>query len=760
MKAIITCLLIIPHSLSFQQPHTQSHRISRLHHPHSQRNNHRPPPRHLTSILLSSTINKEETVILATGPPAITVRSLTCSFDGGSTYQLNSASYVLPRGARVGLVGRNGCGKSTFLRILSESCVGISENSKNARETIKYQGEVECPRDVKVSFVEQEPPSPSDVTVSDALLGVTSTQSSSSGGTTTTSGIMSVYETVRQYRLASLNAANDPEGFANIAAKMDSTNGWDVLTKADEIATKLRVKRLEDQMLSSLSGGERKRVALAAALVQEPDVLILDEPTNHLDLAAIRWLSDLIKEKRKMTLLTVTHDRAFLEEVCNSILELDRGTFYTHEGTYSTFLQNKAERLANEDQAFREAKKKYKNELEWMRRQPQARETKQKARMDAFYKLEKSTKPRVKDPTLELNDGQRRLGGNILKLRNVSLSFGQNKMLHDFSYDFNKGDRIGIVGRNGVGKSTFVKILTGAQQPDSGTIEAGDTVTFGVYDQMGIPFLDEEQTVLDFVKQRVESGSGGSMAEAPQEAMMLLKEFQFERNRWNERVSMLSGGERRRLQLLSVLTKRPNFLILDEPTNDIEYVLIDLFYALVSILYSRCLLQSLDTLRALESYLEEYKGVLVIVSHDRSFTDQVTNHLFVFEGNGVVKDYLGTLTDYAECLIEQENESETPAAVVDSDAKKASYKEDKAQRLEERNRLKKLKRDLSKIETMIEKLKAEASEYQTKIDNSSDEGWTVLAELTEKMDKVNEQVEEKEMEWLEIAEELEGLGEE
>ncbi|KAL7504837.1 hypothetical protein ACHAXN_002377 [Cyclotella atomus] len=738
MKAIITCLLIIPHSLSFQQPHTQSHRISRLHHPHSQRNNHRPPPRRLTSILLSSTINKEETVILATGPPAITVRSLTCSFDGGSTYQLNSASYVLPRGARVGLVGRNGCGKSTFLRILSESCVGISENSKNARETIKYQGEVECPRDVKVSFVEQEPPSPSDVTVSDALLGVTSTQSSSSGGTTTTSGIMSVYETVRQYRLASLNAANDPEGFANIAAKMDSTNGWDVLTKADEIATKLRVKRLEDQMLSSLSGGERKRVALAAALVQEPDVLILDEPTNHLDLAAIRWLSDLIKEKRKMTLLTVTHDRAFLEETCNSILELDRGTFYTHEGTYSTFLQNKAERLANEDQAFREAKKKYKNELEWMSRQPQARETKQKARMDAFYKLEKSTKPRVKDPTLELNDGQRRLGGNILKLRNVSLSFGQNKMLHDFSYDFNKGDRIGIVGRNGVGKSTFVKILTGAQQPDSATIEAGDTVTFGVYDQMGIPFLDEEQTVLDFVKQRVESGSGGSMAEAPQEAMMLLKEFQFERNRWNERVSMLSGGERRRLQLLSVLTKRPNFLILDEPTNDID----------------------LDTLRALESYLEEYKGVLVIVSHDRSFTDQVTNHLFVFEGNGVVKDYLGTLTDYAECLIEQENESETPAAVVDSDAKKASYKEDKAQRLEERNRLKKLKRDLSKIETMIEKLKAEASEYQTKIDNSSDEGWTVLAELTEKMDKVNEQVEEKEMEWLEIAEELEGLGEE
>jgi ATP-binding cassette subfamily F protein uup len=230
-------------------------------------------------------------------------------------------------------------------------------------------------------------------------------------------GVMSVYEAVRQYRIASLRAADDPDGFASAAAKMDSTNGWDVLTKADEVSTRLRVKHLEDQPLSSLSGGERKRVALAAALVQEPDILILDEPTNHLDLAAIRWLSELIKEKRKMTLLTVTHDRAFLEEVCNSILELDRGSFYTYEGSYATYLQRKEERLANEDQAFKEAKAKYKRELEWMRRQPQARETKQKARIEAFYKLEKSTKPRVKDPALELAEGQRRLGGNILKVR-------------------------------------------------------------------------------------------------------------------------------------------------------------------------------------------------------------------------------------------------------------------------------------------------------------------------------------------------------
>lgn len=396
-------------SVSAFQPHIQRNTPTpRLHQSSAERYTRRPQ----CSTPLASTVSDDVEEVTLAGPPAITVRDLVCSFDG-DTYQLDSASYVLPRGARVGLVGRNGCGKSTFLRILAESCGGVGSESGRARENIVYKGEVECPRDVKVSFVEQEPPSPSDITVSDALLGVTGTKLSSGGST---SGLMSVYEAVRQYRVASLNAAEDPDGFAAAASRMDSVGGWDVLTKADEVATKLRVKRLEDQPLSSLSGGERKRVALAAALVQEPDVLILDEPTNHLDLAAIRWISDLIKEKRKMTLLTVTHDRAFLEEVCNSILELDRGSFYTHEGTYSSFLQGKAERLANEDQAFRDAKKKYKNELEWMRRQPQARETKQKARIDAFYKLEKSTKPRVKDPTLELTDGQRRLGGNILKV--------------------------------------------------------------------------------------------------------------------------------------------------------------------------------------------------------------------------------------------------------------------------------------------------------------------------------------------------------
>ena len=689
---------------------------------------HHPLSKTLLHSSVADTTDEQPSAAIVSGPPAITARELTCSFDGGDTYQLQSASYILPRGGRVGLVGRNGCGKSTFLRILAEACGYGSDNGK-ARDNVPFTGEVECPRDVTVAFVEQEPPSPSGITVADALLGVI--DASSKG---VSSGKMSVYEVVQQYRIASLNAATDPDAFSAASTLMDTKDGWSVLTKADEVSTKLRVKQLENQPLSSLSGGERKRVALAAALVREPDVLILDEPTNHLDLAAIRWLSDLLREKKKMTLLTVTHDRAFLGDVCSSILELDRGSFYSYEGDYAAYLQGKEERLANEDKAYSEAKAMYKKELSWMRRQPQGRQTKQKARQQSFYQLEKSTKPRVKDPALELSDeGQRRLGGNILKMRNVSLSFGDKKMLDDFSYDFNKGDRIGIVGRNGVGKSTFIRSLYGDQSIDSGTIESGETVVFGVYDQMGIPFLDEEQTCLEFVKERVEAGAGKVMGEAPQEAMKMLKQFQFPRNRWPERVSMLSGGERRRLQLLSVLAKRPNFLILDEPTNDVD----------------------LDSLRALETYLEDYKGVLVIVSHDRSFTDTVTNHLFVFEGNGIVNDYLGSLSDYAECLIEQENKDDAAAGPVSTEEK--APVEDKATRVARMNSIKKMKKDFAKIEPLIEKLKAKAAELQSSIDSSSDEGWTVLADLTDNLNKVEEEIEEKELEWLELAEQLEEL---
>lgn len=683
-------------------------------------------------------------------------------------YQLKDASYVLQQGDKLGLVGRNGCGKTTFLRILAENaCTDRKEQLLSLKdEGIVYTGKIEHGNQYNIVFVEQDPPRPSDITVADALLGMFSTTTSSSSsssisssGTEVSSSNNSknkknIYSIVRNYKQAVKNASTNPDLFAQASADMESFSGglcWDVLTKADEIATRLHVKHLETNPLNTLSGGERKRVALAAALIQDPDVLLLDEPTNYLDINAIRYLSNILKDttsntnnKKKMTLMVVTHDRAFLEDVCNQIVELDRGSFYQYKGNYNQYLEQKAERLKIEDLAVQSARAKYRVELEWMRRQPQARETKQKARQDAFYKLEKATKPRVVEQTVDLalgskkNDQDRRLGKNVLTLKNVSLTFGNDKkILDDFSYSFNRGDKIGIVGVNGAGKSTFIKVLTNQQQIDEGSIEVGETVVFGYYDQMGIEFNDDkkkDQRVLDFVKERVEARDGSVMAEAPQEAMKLLKEFQFQRQRWNERVSMLSGGEKRRLQLLSILTKKPNFLVLDEPSSDLD----------------------LDTLSALETYLEKnYNGVLVVVSHDRFFTDKVTNHLFVFEGDGIINDFTGSLTEYSEALAEKDKRAENAGGGSSSGSSSASPSSssfssssasnelDKKARVQKMNELKKAKREMQNIETQIEKWRTEIESLDKKIEESSEKGWTYLAELTEKKDAINEKVDDK-----------------
>jgi len=498
-------------------------------------------------------------------PPALFLDGLTCSHDGGTVYQLNDISYILPRTSKIGLVGRNGCGKSTLMKILAETCCP-DYVSPEEDEAVVYTGNIEVPRGVRFAFVEQEPPSPSDVTVGDALLGVV-------GGEISSSRSKSVYQAVRRYTEVCNALEWNEDQFASASAEMDEKDGWTVLTKADEIATRLRVDHLKDSPLSKLSGGERKRVALGAALVQTPDVLLLDEPTNHLDLEAIQLLSDLIADQKKLTLLCITHDRSFLNEICDRMLELDNGSLYGYEGNYAKFLEGKEARLANEDAVLSSTKKKFATELAWMRKQPSGRQSKSKARQEAFYKLQQMAKPRKVEPKLTLTNDDRRLGGSVLKMENVSLKFGDRVMLDDFSYNFNAGDTIGIVGANGVGKSTFLKMLVGQQPVDEGDVVPGETVVFGVYDQMGMVF-DEDQRVMDFVKQRVLARDGSTLAEAPSEVMKLLKQFQFPKERWNERILILSGGERRRLQLLSILTQRPNFLILDEPVSTVLVVFI------------------------------------------------------------------------------------------------------------------------------------------------------------------------------------------
>jgi ABC transport system ATP-binding/permease protein len=518
---------------------------------------------------------------------------------------------------------------------------------------------------------------------------------------------------------------------------MEETEGaWQVLTKAEEVATKLRVWHLRDSTVDSLSGGERKRLALAAALTQEPDVLLLDEPTNFLSLAGVQWLSDYLQQEKRLSLLMVTHDRAFLEEVCDRILELDQGKLYETLGSYSAYLQAKEERFAAQDAAVQSAKARYRIELDWMRRQPQARETKSKARIDAFYKLQRSTQPRPRDPQLQLEGGEsRRLGSKILSMRHCDLRFGDKVILKDFSYDFCKGDRICVSGMNGAGKTSFVRVLTGQVPPDSGTVEVGETIVMGVYDQVGIQLDDPDQTVLDFVTERVREGTTDAVLSS-NEARALLKRFEFPRKRWSDRVSVLSGGERRRLQMLSVFSRKPNFLVLDEPSVDCD----------------------LDTLQALEQYLQEFDGVLLIVSHDRSFADKVTDHLFIFHGGGEVTDFIGSLSEYASTLIEIETDAfSTQGQDVDLDQKRAFQREDKVKRNEARNVLRKAKKDMSNLERDIDRLKEHAKKLQHEIDASSDKGWSVLAELTDKINALSASIDAQELAWMELAEQVEEL---
>jgi ATP-binding cassette subfamily F protein uup len=506
---------------------------------------------------------------------------------------------------------------------------------------------------------------------------------------------------------------------------MEELQAWDYERRLTTILSKFNITDLT-QHIDSLSGGQKKRLALALVLLDNPELIILDEPTNHLDLDMIEWLEEYLSQST-LTLLMVTHDRYFLDRVCNKILELTDGKLFRHEGNYSYFLEKRAEREEVYDVEVGKAKQLMKKELEWMRRMPKARGTKSKARIDSFYDIQDKANSRRKKQELKLEVRMSRIGGNILDLKKVRKSYGDKLILDGFEYSFKKGERIGIIGKNGVGKTTFLNIITQNEQPDSGKINVGDTIVYGYYSQKGI-VLKEDQRVIDVVKDIADVIILGDGTSLP--ASQFLTHFLFPPEMQYTYVSKLSGGERRRLYLLTVLIKNPNFLILDEPTNDLDLL----------------------TLNKLEDFLHAFGGCLIVVSHDRYFMDKLVDHLFIFEGDGKVRDYNGTYSEYREeedekeMLIEAERkaaqqkkvEPEKPKVLVEA-KRKMTFKE---------------KQEFENLEKEIADLDAEKAELEKSLADTS-LSHEQIVHLASRFEIVKDSIDDKSLRWIELSE-LEG----
>jgi ATP-binding cassette subfamily F protein uup len=529
-------------------------------------------------------------------------------------------NFGLQQGQRIAFVGINGTGKTTLMKVLA----GI-ENPDT--------GLVSRRQGIRVTYLGQQP-------VFDESLTVEETIFASQNDT---------LRAVKDYEHVVNDPNHDPEDLQRVMERMDTLNAWDYESQVQQILGKLGILgELLTRNVSKLSGGQRKRVALARVLIEEPDVLLLDEPTNHLDLATIEWLENRLNSP-SLTLLMVTHDRYFLDKVANEIVELDKGQMYRYQGNYAYFVEKKADREMRESVEVEKARQLFKKELEWMRRMPQARGTKQKARIDAFYVTKEKASTNLNKQQLELSVKTTRQGGKIIEAEHLNKKFGDKVVLDDFSYVFKKKDRIGLVGPNGAGKSTLLNMLTGKLQPDSGAVDVGQTTVFGYYTQTELEF-DPSQRVIDIVKEVaeiVELANGDVLT-----ASQFLTLFLFPPAQQYTLVSKLSGGEKRRLQLLRVLVKNPNFLILDEPTNDLD----------------------LGTLNILEDFLLHFSGCLLIVSHDRYFLDNLAEHLFVLEPGGAVLNFPGNYTDYRDYLAERETEAALEAEEKAAKAARAAAK--------------------------------------------------------------------------------------
>ncbi|WP_299105863.1 ABC-F family ATP-binding cassette domain-containing protein [uncultured Tenacibaculum sp.] len=606
----------------------------------------------------------------------------------GERVLFDDISFGINKDQKIAFVAKNGSGKTSILNIIA---------GKDTPDT----GQVVSRKGINIAYLAQDNKLNPELTIEETIFS-------------TENKILPI---IQQYEKA-LNNPDDTEAYQQAFELMEQHNAWDFETQYKQILSKLKLHDLT-QKVASLSGGQKKRLDLAVILINKPDLLILDEPTNHLDLEMIEWLEAFFT-REKITLFMVTHDRYFLERVCNEIIELDNGKLYKYKGNYSYYLQNKEERLALEATNLGKAKSLFKKELEWMRRQPKARTTKSKSRIDDFFEIKKKAKQRRHEHQVQLEINMERLGSKIVELHKLKKDFDDKKILDGFDYVFKKGERIGIIGKNGTGKSSFLNILTGTIPVDGGKVVVGDTVKFGYYTQKGIN-IKEGQKVIEVIK---EFGEFIPLTKGRKiSAAQLLERFLFDRKKQYDFVEKLSGGEQKRLYLCAVLIQNPNFLILDEPTNDLDVV----------------------TLNVLESFLLDYPGNLMVVSHDRYFMDKIVDSLFVFRGEGVIENFPGNYTDFRAYEDSKVSEPKTEKKVVEKKEKapqkgKLSYNE---------------KREFGVLEIDIEKLQKKKVQLEAQFTN----GEIPMEEINDKsieLQQIIESLEEKEERWFELSMKLEG----
>jgi ATP-binding cassette subfamily F protein uup len=603
----------------------------------------------------------------------------------------------IAKGERIALIAKNGTGKTSLIKILT----GVDDPDA---------GSVTIDKNIKWAYLEQEPEFDPQLTIWDAVFFSDN----------------ALLQIVARYELSLEKMEEDPENplvqdeMQRCMEEMDNANAWDIENRVHTILTQLNLQHHLSQKTSSLSGGQKKRLALAKVLIHNPDLLIMDEPTNHLDIQMIEWLEAYLKVM-DTTLLLVTHDRYFLDNVCNEIIEIDLGKLFIYRGNYAYFLEKKDAREANQAREADEARKLAKKELEWMRRQPKARTTKSKSRITAYYETKEKASFKKDDKQVEILMKMQRLGNKILEVQQLKKSYGELLIVENFDYLFTPGERIGIIGKNGIGKSTFLNLLQGLETQDSGLIVKGETVRFGYYGQRGLEITEDKRVieVITDIAEYLEVGKGQKIS-----AIALLTMFLFDPKKQHSWVSTLSGGEKRRLYLLTIIMQKPNFLILDEPTNDLD----------------------IQTLNVLEEFLDSYEGCLLVVTHDRYFMDTLVDKLFVFEGNGYIRDFNGNYQDYLNELEENKGKKDNPnkknpaaketKEVVPAASKKLSFKEQREFEL--------LASEISELQKQIHAIEKQLSAGS----NNHEE----LLNWSKDIEHKKNLVDEKELRWLELSE--------